>query len=67
VNAPDVEDNGMARYWIFIPGNGLWLVPPGADPDQYAVERGAATLFSGPTVKLRRPIRRYRPDGIEDL
>ncbi len=53
------QDTGAPRFWIFIPGNGMWLVPAAAaDPHAYARERGATRLWHG-TTKNRQPVDTY--------
>ena len=52
-------DSGNPRYWYFVPGRGMWLVPATAgSPHVYAKARGAAVLFYG-TTKDRKPVARF--------
>ncbi len=58
------DDSGAARFWVFVPGSGLWLVPAGVDENAHAEALGATVLFHG-TTKNRQPVARFerQPDG----
>lgn len=50
------QDTGNVRWYVFIPGEGKFAVPPGvSDREAYALRAGATRLFFGDQVVWSRP------------
>jgi len=51
------QDPGCVRWFIFIPGQGRFAVPPEVvDKEAYALASGATRLFVGNDVRWSRPV-----------
>lgn len=51
------HDAGFVRWYVFIPGEGRFVVPPEvSDREAYALASGATRLYHGNDLQWSRPV-----------